>query len=431
MMREPGARLRRRPTRTRRMTLVTDLSLSSIVMLLLTNTAAASGFAIAAQSGSELGNAFAAQAAADDPATVWYNPAGMLGLDGTRISLVTNAVRPSFKFENGASTGVFARPAGNGGDGGSVSLVPELYVLSAPNERLRAGLSVNAPFGLKTDYESGWRGALLALKSEVKSYNVNPAIAYRMTDSVWLGAGIDWQHFTADLTNFAGPAGTAGLKASDSSWGYNLGALWQLPGEARAGLAFRSKISYRLEGNARFSAGGGALDSGVRAGLTVPESLAANVFIPLGRKWDCSADATWTRWSRLQQLTVLRTTPSLLGAAGSTVTTLPFDWRNAVLIALGTSYRVSESWKLKMGIAHDPAVSNDANRTPRLPDQARTLLTFGAAWRLSAKNSVDIAYGHDFVSNAAINNSIPGAGTLVGTFKDTADAISLQFNHRL
>ena len=41
------------------------------------------------------------------------------------------------------------------------------------------GLGVNAPFGLKTDYDDGWIGRYQALKSQIKTINVNPALSGR------------------------------------------------------------------------------------------------------------------------------------------------------------------------------------------------------------------------------------------------------------
>ena len=93
---------------------------------------------------------------------------------------------------------------------------------------------------MKTEYDAGWRGQFVALKSEVKSYNVNPAVAYKVNDALWLGAGIYVQRFTTELTNFAGPAaGIARLEASDTGWGFNLGAMVNASDRTRIGLSYR------------------------------------------------------------------------------------------------------------------------------------------------------------------------------------------------
>ena len=400
----------------------------------VSGAASAGGFGIVAQSGSAIGNAFAGgAAAAEDASTIWYNPAGMGLLQGTNASVAVHAIRPSFKFENTGSTGAFAAPGtGEGGDGGDWGYVPQGYVSTSVGEKWRLGVAFNTPFGLKTNYDAGWRGQFTALKSEVTAYNLNPSVAYKVNDSVWVGAGVSVQRFTTELTNFAGPVvGNASLKASDTAWGFNLGAMLKASDTMRIGVAYRSRIAYKLSGTASFSSGGGVFDSGAQADLTVPESASINVFSSLSKQWDIMGGATWTRWSRLQTLTVVRTSASLLGPAGSIVTTLPFNWSDTMLIAVGANYTPSDDWKIRFGVAYDPAASNDAARTPRLPDQGRLLLSVGARYKLSKNGAWDFAYAHEFVKDANINDTVAGVpGALMGTFKNKADVLSLQYNHR-
>ena len=52
---------------------------------------------------------------------------------------------------------------------------------------LRFGLGINAPFGLKTDYDPTWVGRFQAINSKIQTVNLNPSLAYQMNDSVSLG----------------------------------------------------------------------------------------------------------------------------------------------------------------------------------------------------------------------------------------------------
>ena len=79
--------------------------------------------------------------------------------------------------------------------------MPNLYGSMAINDKIHVGIGVNVPFGLKTEYDDGWLGRYQALKSEVKTINVNPAMSWKVTDQFWLGAGANYQHFEATLTN--------------------------------------------------------------------------------------------------------------------------------------------------------------------------------------------------------------------------------------
>jgi long-chain fatty acid transport protein len=350
------------------------------------------------------------------------------------FSLATHAIRTSFKFEDTGPTGAFAAAgSGDGGDGGGWKAIPQGYLSRALSKDLAVGVALNVPFGLKTEYHPEWRGRFAAIKSEAKALNLNPALAYKVNDLLSVAGGVNFQYFETELTNFAGPAaGIASLKADDTGWGWNAGAMLNFPdGKTRAGIAYRSRISYELTGRATFTGGAGAFDSDARAALTVPESLSAGAYTSIGQ-WDFMAGATWTRWSRVDRITVIRTTPSGLGPAGSTISTLDFDWCDTTLVSVGTSYSPNRDLKLRVGLGFDPRAGNDTTRTPRLPDESRLMVTGGARYNLGrGRGSVDLAYAHEFVRDASVNEAVPGVpGRLVGTFRNSSDVVSVQYNLR-
>ena len=415
------------------------LMVSAVGMALAAGSfgALAGGIAIGTQSGSGLGNAYAGgAAAAEDASTIWYNPAGMTALQGPRnFAISANFLKPSFKFANSASSITYAAAGtGDGGDGGSWAVVPQGYFSMSLSPDWKAGVAFNVPFGLKTEYDAGWRGQLTAIKSDIKTYNVNPSIAYKLTDTVSLGAGVSWQRIEAELTNAANAAGTniATLKASDSGYGFNLGALVNLTPAIRYGITYRSKISYKLDGTINLSALPAA-NGGATADLTIPENLSLSIVGAVSPSWDLMGDVTYTRWSRFQQLTVLRTTASIAGGVGSTITTLPFNWRNTLRFSVGANYKPNQSWKLRAGLAFDQTPTNDVDRTPRLPDQNRTWLALGVQYKVTKTGAIDFGYAHEFIKSASVNNTVPGfatcaAGCLKGSFSNQADLLSIQYS---
>lgn len=404
----------------------------------LASNAFAGGFAIGTQSGSGTGNAFAGgAAAADDASVAWYNPAGMMILPGGKqVAGALHALNPSFKFQNTGSTGAFAAPGT--GDGGDWAFVPNAFFTMDINPKWRFGLALNAPFGLKTEYDAGWRGQLTALLSEVKSVNINPSVAFKASDTVSIGAGLSVQKIDAELSAFAGSAaaGNLTLNADDIGYGFNLGIIIQAAPNTRIGASYRSSIKYDLEGTASFSGTAAALlGSGVRADLRVPDSASFSVFHALNPQWELMGDITWTGWSSVQQLVVIRTTATGAGsAAGSTLTTLPFLWDDTWRFGIGANYRMNQQTKLRFGVAYDQTPTNDATRTPRLPDQDRTWVAIGMQYRVSKAGVLDIGYAHEFIRDASVNVPVPGfttcaAGCLTGKFDNKADILSIQYSH--
>ncbi len=400
-------------------------------LLGFSGVASSAGFSLIEESASGMGNAFAGGAAsAEDASTVFFNPAGMTRLSGSQLSLVLHAIKPTAEFSNTASVAAAGRPlGGNGGDAGNWTPVPNFYYVTELSQNLRAGLGISSPFGLKTEYDPSWMGRFQAIKSDLKTININPALAYKINDQLSIGAGLNAQYISAELTNAvylgAGPEGQAKVKGDDWSVGYNLGVLYELNPATRFGLAYRSDVRHKLEGDVTFT-GVPAPNGPISAEITLPETVSLSGFHQINPQWAMMGDITWTRWSRFQELRIVRNTGITVGQP-----TIE-NWDDTYRFALGASYQQSKQLKLRGGIAYDQSPVSDAYRTARIPDADRTWLTVGATYQLSAKSSMDFGYAHIFVANATINNNNPSPtpGKLVGSYDNSVDILSAQFNYR-
>ena len=429
-------------------------------------SAMGSGFALIEQSVSGLGNAYAGGAAgAEDATTVFYNPAGMTRLGGQQASVAAHLIIPSAKFTNEGSTHVLQPVThvpllgGNGGDGGVAKVIPNAYYTLKVNNRLSVGLGVNAPFGLATDYDHDWVGRYHAWKSEVITVNINPSVAFKVTEQLSVGAGINIQYFKAKLSNAIDfgtldvlgklglPAGALHLTPQKSdgsvslegdSWGvgYNLGLLYEFTKNTRAGVAYRSRIKQKLEGDAEFADVPAGLapvpvfkNTGVKADITTPDTLSMSVYHSFTPQWSVMADVTWTNWSLFKELKVRFDNPNQPDA----VTTE--NWQDSWRYSLGLSYVPDPKWVLRAGIAYDTSAVADAeHRTPRIPDSDRFWTAIGMGYRVSQAMSFDLGYAHLFIKNSSIDQTPTGEnavrGGLQGSYKSRIDIISAQLNLR-
>ncbi|MGA7178306.1 MAG: outer membrane protein transport protein [Thiobacillaceae bacterium] len=406
----------------------------------------ASGFALTEQNASGLGNAYAGQAAsAQDASTIYFNPAGMMLLPASQLVLAGHLIKPSMEFSNSGSTPAPLQTlGGNGGDAGGVIFVPSLYYTHPVNDRLALGISVNAPFGLKTDYDPSWMGRFLAVKSEVKTININPSLAYKLNETVSVGLGIDYQKIDATLTSMTNYSAAAGgglgpnlqglatVKGHDYGWGWNLGGLVNL-GTTRVGLAYRSKIDYTLGGDVSFDSvpaalSGAIANSPITAAITLPASASVSLFHTLSPTFALLADVTWTGWSAFNKLAVYRT-------SGALVSSTTENWDDTMRYSIGINYKPGNAWTWRTGVAYDKTPVPDLYRTARIPDQDRTWIALGGQYRLDQLNAIDFGYAHLFFKNADMTNSLnntsasAGTGTLNGTYKDSVDILSVQYTH--
>lgn len=407
-----------------------------LVLGLFSGCATAAGFQLLEQNASGLGNAYAGSAAvADNASTIFYNPAGMTQLHPREFSVGLAAVGTSFKFsDSGSSVGLLGG-AGNGGDAGDWGFIPNGYLSWALNQDLYLGVGVGAPFGLKTEYNNPWLGAAQAVSFDVKTYNVNPSIAYRVNDRVSLGAGVSWQRVSADykrqvaVSSATLVASPLTLSLDDNSWGWNVGALLTLAPASKVGVSYRSTIKYDLSGPIDVAGPSGptntALSSGAKASLKLPDVFILSAAQQVSDKWQILGDMSWTGWRSIPKLEVLR-------SSGALAQTLDTDFRNTWRVAVGANYRYSDVLKLKFGVAYDQTpVKGAATRLVSLPDNDRTWLAFGTQWMPRRGSSVDLGIAYLYIRDAAINNDqvAAGRGHVIGNYRDSAWILGAQFSH--
>lgn len=417
----------------------------AISLVVSAGTAQAGGFALIEQGASGMGNAFAGAAAlGDDATTVFFNPAGMTRLGRAEVVAGGSVINLQASF-SGSSTRPIAmgggtNTGGQGGDPGGLAVVPSLYMVMPLNDRTSIGLGVGVPFGLQTEYDSDWVGRYQGIKSALQTININPSVAYKVTDTLSVGLGVNYQRIDVELTNAvvlgAGTEGRTRLKADDDSWGWNAGVLWHLTPATRIGASYRSGIRHEMNGDATTTTLAGTVVSAAsgpaRAAAEMPSTYSLSVVQQISPALDVLADVSFTRWSNIQQIAVVNPT------TGANRDVLSFDFDNTWRYSLGAHYRVSPTWMLRTGIAYDMTPVKDAqHRTVRLPDADRLWLSFGARWTLSPTSSIDMAYAHLFLSDVDVNFtrsqlSAPTttSSTVTGSYTGSVDILSLQYVHR-
>ena len=411
--------------------------------------ALAAGFQVRENSAAALGTAFAGAAVStDDPSIIANNPAGMTGLAGNQLSGDLSIVIPSVVF-SGMGVNAARQPisGGNGGDAGSAQPVPAFYGLYDASPDLKFGLAMSAPFGLATQYNSDWVGRYQAIKSNLEVININPNVAYRITEWLSIGAGPAIQHASAELSNaidstavarLANPLLPRGLTLADGfarvtgdAWsiGYNVGILADISSEFRLGASYRSAIRQRLDGSATFNVPAPLVaapqfhNASTQTDLTTPDVVTLAGSYQISPVFTLLAEAQWTNWSVVKNLQVLR-------ADGSVVSQQPEQWHGTWFGSIGASYFPTANWTIRGGFAFDPTPVPNQFRTARLPDADRYWLATGIGYRLSADLRVDAAYTHIFVGNAPISEVSQTGDLLVGRYSNHVDILSLSATWR-
>lgn len=409
--------------------------LSLLITGLFASQLHAAGIAIAENSGSGLGNAFAGGAAvSEDASVVWFNPAAMSKLQGSNLTGVLNIINTSSHFNDSGSTKPVAIPgAGDSGNFGGTFVVPNVYLTLPMTNQLSFGLGINAPVGLSTEYDPAWIGRAQAVNSEIKSLNVNPALSWKINEMVSLGAGVNYQKLDATLTSVHPTANTeVKLSAGDTAYGYNAGILLSPTSTTQIGFHYRSAIKYDLRGRADFSGAAAAATGDIKVSLKIPSSYSLSALQKVNDQWDLMADVTRTNWSSINELRYIYVN------SGTVLSTVPLNWKDTWRYSVGGNYKLNEKWKLRAGVAFDQTpVPDTAHTIARLPDGDRTWLSFGGQYAFMKNLKLDLGYTYIHMKTAHMDStsltnspSSPGAGTLVGNFKTKIHILSAQLNYQ-
>ena len=379
------------------------------------------------------GESFAGDVAkSDDPSVIFANPAGMAHLKGYQISTNLSLIMPSAQM-NGA-TGTRAALLGGSAIAGSASaeagrsaMLPSFFSVAPIGDDWRVGVAFTNPWGLATNYPNDSTQRYHALSSKLATYNLEPAVSYKVSPALAIGAGVQIQYITARLTNAVdyGAVGTAagvgrltgGLGAADgratldaNDWAasFHIGFQYDIMPGTRLGVAYRGQVDHKLKGKGTFEGVPAVLSGAFReaqasTSVTLPDVISVGVAHDINSNWQALSTVAVTRWSQLQKLDV-----SFDNRANSLTT---FNYKDTVFVALGGEYKGFEKLTLRAGVAYDQSPTSDEFRTARIPDSSRYWLSVGATYQMTQNMDISFGYSHLFAGSAKVSLKDNGPGT--------------------
>ncbi len=378
---------------------------------MLSTPSYSAGFFIQEQSTSGLGASFAGEAAMPRNASIlFYNPAGMTYLEGRQLNAGAHVIIPMADLDNTGSNlvgGLRAGPVGGDVDNPySPTPVPNFHFATPlseiPNTWL--GLSISAPFGLSNEYDQESFVRYDSIKTSLKTYNIQPSVAYKFNDRLSFGGGIDIQYADAELSQAVdlGLAdGVSEFAGSDTSVGWNVGLMYEPAEDWRLGAHYRSGISHDLNLNFTTFAPGGvvvASDGGASADLELPDIATLAAAYDYNDQWTVMGHVMWFGWSNFDSITAL-------SSASTVITSLPQNYENTFAYALGAEYEHSDVWTFRGGVQYDETPTQDGFRSTRTPDGDRIWGSVGATYSMNEAMDIDFSATYIDVAGEDINVS--------------------------
>ncbi len=317
--------------------------------------------------------------------------------------------------------------------------------ISPLDDKWAVGVGVYVPFGLITDYESGFEGRYFGDYSEVRVITVQPTVSYRFNEKLSVGFGPTINRIDGQLESAVPPA-TPGatadsrvkIKGDDTALGFNVGVLYEFTPHTRAGITYRSKVDYTLEGDTQVSGNDPTLafigaygEYDASLDLETPESIDVSITHELNDQWTLYGGAMLTRWSRLESI-IVENGGVAAGPATAAFGTIEEeqDWHDTWSYALGAAYKLNKQWTLRTGLAFDQSPTNNTHRSPRIPTGDRTAVSFGLAWNPTDDMTVDLAYSYLWEEDTKIQQASATRGTYNATYENSAHGFGAAMTYR-
>ena len=175
------------------------------------------------------------------------------------------------------------------------------------------------------------------------------------------------------------------------------------------GVHYRSSVDIELEGDSFLGPAftpltGGAQDFDGSVDVELPATAEVSLLYRATDKLDLHADIFWTNWDQVKRLSP-RVSGTFADSLVDSQLAIDLDWENTFRYAVGATYRHSDKITLRTGVAFDESPVSDSDRTLRIPDRDRIVVSAGASYQFSESYRLDFGYSHIFAEDVPINDN--------------------------
>ena len=407
-----------------------------------------SGFAIDTQGASSLAQGAATIAHTDYASAIFFNPALLNKLEGTQIEIGTTLFFPSIKFKSDITGKTFKIKT-------EIDYAETFFVTHKFNDKISAGIGVFNPFGLETAWPDDWEGRYIATKSELQTFNINPAVSYQITPYIAVSAGLDVLLLDAimekkinlsGLLGFPVPDGEQKLDGDGTGLGYNLGILLEPHKDVAIGASYRSKIKVDVEGKVshdiphsipspyREEIQVALPNTSATTDIVLPQQAYIGVYYKGFDPLTFEIATRWEGWSSYDSFKIHFDKP----VADSTSSVLGKNWKDTYSYNIGVKYQLNESVAFLAGYLYSENPVPDETFEPSVPDADAHQFSIGTDIKFN-KLRLALAYAYQKWQGRNKHNAIddnPNDGVFNsetsanGEYRSEVHVIGISLNYR-
>ncbi len=363
-------------------------------------------------------------ARAQDASTLFKNPAGMSLLPKSELQVGAQLVYANIKFSPDTP------PTNTGGsDGGNAAgWAPggSLFYVQKVNKDLSLGIGVFSYLGASLKYDENWVGRFFGQELTLIGYTLMPAVSYRVTEWLSVGAGLSATYAiykqTSALRNLEPRAADGQVKIEDQQWGFgaNVGVILQPLKGTRIGIDYLSEMKLEFKDTPQFSGIGpglnailqriNAFNTQLTLGMYIPHMIMGSIYQELDSKWAVMGNVGWQQWSRFGKVDVT------LESDTSTSLTMEGNYQDTWHVAGGVMFKPLAAWTFTAGVGYDSSPVKDENRVVTFPLGESYRFGVGAQWQVRPAVKVGVAYEYSFSPDLNLDQRGPLGGIVSGKY---------------
>jgi long-chain fatty acid transport protein len=385
------------------------------------------GFRIADQNAEATarGNAFAATA--DNPSAIFYNPAGITQLEGTRALLGAYAITLKERVE-------LDTPGDNtkfSSINTDLQTVPTFFVTwKQPQHPIALGLGVYAPYGFAVEYPDDTPFRTVARKGSIQYITVNPVLAWKISDTFSAAVGGTVSYGKAELRQGVLAVGDEFKFEGDGvAYGFNAGVMWHPHRMHHFGLTYRGPTKITFSGHSRvntdpftvatpfgpFTVPGIDRREDADATFDLPQNIVFGYSFRPRDDWNFEFNIDWTDWDSLN--TVMLHQPS-----GDVP--LRFNWQSSFFYEFGVTKKFAHGISASVGYIYSENSVPTESFNPAIPDSVRHIFSAGVGQAYNHFNWY-LAYQYTYGPTRTIDQ-----GTIVdGDYRFDSHAVTLSLGY--
>lgn len=366
-------------------------------------------------------------AVVNDATASYYNPAALVLLKNTQIIPQATVAYFNTRFQ-GQSMFLPNGVTENGSSNSNTHYYsPSLYFGMPATDRVTVGLAVVTNSANRNADENSILRYIQA-SNAIQDYDVVPALAIKLNKLFSIGAGVNFSYANFDLKPIIGfPGANIADSQSDNQsngtgMGGNVGVLFEPSPATVIGFNYRSITTYQLSGKSIFEGNPRVVSNNYHFKLWTPARSVISINHFVTPRLGFIATLQRIQWSNITNIhlygiaSVRGTTPVLLNA------TVPYYLRNTWLVTLGSHYRITPKWILRVAGSYN---QSPGNPNYQIANGDSVILGASMGYEINKTLTIDGSYAHAFIKDENIN--ITSSRYLIsGINEGSRDAVSLK-----